>query len=414
MDSNVRLAGDANGHSATSGWMNDSGWMNNSRWVNYSGWMNTLENNYADWGMYSYDYDDQTPPLARVIRDVILPVICACGIVGIVLTVIVLTRKNMSTSTNCYLIGLSVSDCLFLLLLFCMSVAERGPMEKGSRAFYVFQVVATYMQILMNVCLLASIWTTVILAVERYFAICQPFMVGRLPSVRRARQILILNFFICCILRLPSFFAYRVSLHDDVSTNQTWVYILPSEFSTHYAYSYVYPWIVDVTIMSVVPFVLLATLNICLMLQVRKSNRYIQSNLINSEARGGGGSSVQREELQIAGMLISVIVVFFICQGPYVFYTAAISTHLLMTHNPQTMLYFLYTAQLLLTLKSALNFALYCWFSEKFWLTLKRLVCVRSSCVCCHPAAAQYSSALNGLRHCPSTNGNTRVTCTDV
>lgn len=34
---------------------------------------------------------------------------------------------------------------------------------------------------------------------------------------------------------------------------------------------------------------------------------------------------VQREELQITIMLISVIIVFFICQAPYVIYTAIVS-----------------------------------------------------------------------------------------
>lgn len=29
----------------------------------------------------------------------------------------------------------------------------------------------------------------------------------------------------------------------------------------------------------------------------------------------------------------------------------------------------------MLTLKSSVNFVLYCWFSEKFWATIKRLFC---------------------------------------
>lgn len=52
-----------------------------------------------------------------VIGRFVLPLICMFGIVGIVLTVIVLSQKNMTTSTNSYLLALSIADLLFLIML---------------------------------------------------------------------------------------------------------------------------------------------------------------------------------------------------------------------------------------------------------------------------------------------------------
>ena len=52
-----------------------------------------------------------------IIQHVILPLICACGLLGLVLTLLVLCQKTMRTSTNCYLTALAVADLLFLLLL---------------------------------------------------------------------------------------------------------------------------------------------------------------------------------------------------------------------------------------------------------------------------------------------------------
>lgn len=53
----------------------------------------------------------------KVVGHFVLPVICIFGIVGILLTVIVLSQKDMMTSTNCYLLALSIADLLFLVML---------------------------------------------------------------------------------------------------------------------------------------------------------------------------------------------------------------------------------------------------------------------------------------------------------
>ena len=49
---------------------------------------------------------------------------------------------------------------------------------------------------------------------------------------------------------------------------------------------------------------------------------FFQRNLMVTR---NASNVVQREELQITIMLISVIIVFFICQAPYVIYTALAS-----------------------------------------------------------------------------------------
>lgn len=38
-------------------------------------------------------------------------------------------------------------------------------------------------------------------------------------------------------------------------------------------------------------------------------------------------STAQREEMQVTVMLILVVIVFFICQAPYVAYTALVQRH---------------------------------------------------------------------------------------
>ena len=73
-------------------------------------------------------------------------------------------------------------------------------------------------------------------------------------------------------------------------------------------------------------------------------------------------------------------------QAPYVVYTAVVSIRRF-SEPTIALLVFKLLAVLLLALKSAVNFIVYCWFSEKFRVTLGRVfhyeVLRRLCCRCC-------------------------------
>ena len=306
----------------------------------------------------------ETHMVGTIIHRIILPAICACGILGIILTVIVLSHKNMYTSTNCYLMALSFADLIFLLIMATTLVDNQ--FVPDSKAYYRYVIYVTYSAIFMHIFLLASIWLTVMLAVERFIAICRPFLANKMCTVGKARIIVLIIYAVALICRLPNFWENRVVTLYDPITNSTLSYMEVTDFSTNEHYITLYPWIIDVFLTSMIPCLLLIILNVKLIWEVKKSTQYLQRNLV---IRANGTSSVaQKEDLQITIMLISVIMVFFICQAPYVIYTAIVSINKFAAHSSGFMV-FRYVTMLLLTLKSAVNFILYCWFSEKFLAT---------------------------------------------
>lgn len=238
-------------------------------------------------------------------------VICAFGIAGITLTVIVLSRKHMSNSTNVYLMALAVSDLVYLLIFASKRIGDRiienillnDPIAEARNIFEIYDIYASH---LMQICLLASIWLTVILAIERWIAICQPFLASKFCTVFRSRIYTAIVFLFAFLCRLPSLFEFRIDTHH--SPNQTSVFRSLTKFSSTISFSIVYPWIIDVFISSIIPFILLFILNAKLIVEVHKSTSYLQKNMTVANNR------IQREEIQIAVMLISVIIVFFICQ----------------------------------------------------------------------------------------------------
>ena len=152
---------------------------------------------------------------STVVHRIVLPIICAFGVAGIILTLIVLSRKSMRTSTNCYLMALSVADFAFLVLLASLFVHGAA---RHSNAFHIY---AAYAAVLTNVTLMASVWLTVLLAVERYVAICRPFLAARVCTVRVAVTAISAVFVLALVVRLPNFWEHRVTWYQDPFTGTT-------------------------------------------------------------------------------------------------------------------------------------------------------------------------------------------------
>jgi len=240
---------------------------------------------------------------STVIYHVVLPIICTFGIAGILLTLIVLSRKSMRTSTNCYLMALSVADLAFLVLLASLFI------HGAARYSNAFQIYATYAGIMTHVMLMASIWLTVLLAIERYVAICRPFLAVRVCTVRVAVTAIVAVFTLSFLSRLSNFWEHRVKWYrDPADNNRSVAYVDSTELAFDDVYIRLYPWLIDGALASIVPFVALLVLNVSLLREVRRSTRYLQHHV------SAVSTTTQREELQISVMLISIVVVFFVCQ----------------------------------------------------------------------------------------------------
>lgn len=331
---------------------------------------------------YTYDFDCNTTlsnqssvhvPGYEVFGTV-LPIVCFTGIVGIILTVIVLSRKNMCTSTNSYLISLAIADLGFLVILSTKFLESKLTHVQ----FYEFDVFFKYAQIFLHTFLLTSVWVTVMLAVERYIAICHPLRAISICTVKRSRIMIVVIFFVSFYMRISNFFEFRIAESVDPCTSKVFRYVEITEFGRNKAYKKAYAWTVDGIICAVIPFLSLLFLNIRLITEIRKSTKYLQYHLGNDSNMQ---TVVSTEQLKITMMLISIIFVFFVCQAPYVVvicykniydYEADQAGHL-----PDSMHIIIYTTIFLLGLKSSFNFIIYCWFSEKFWITFQRLFCLR-------------------------------------
>ncbi|XP_041349882.1 sex peptide receptor-like [Gigantopelta aegis] len=308
------------------------------------------------------------------LESTILPVVCCSGIIGIILTVIVLSRKTMCTSTNCYLVALAIADLLFLLILSVQILLGKVNRTDGytidSSVYIIFN---HYSSIFMNASHLTSVWVTVMLAVERYIAICHPLRAMAICNMSRARTVIVVLAILAFLTRIPNFFDFKfftVTVKGRQIITINWI---SDAYDTG-----LYSWIVDGILTAILPFSILLVLNLRLILEIRKSSRYLRYHL----AVGCSLQSViSTEQMKITLMLLAIIVAFFLCQGPYVVYNAMMAYNYIICFDSSINTYwfivFKLVGKILLALKSSCNFVLYCWLSEKFWSTFKRIFCLR-------------------------------------
>lgn len=288
-------------------------------------------------------------------------VVLILAVFGIMLTLFVLCRKHMCTSTNCYFISLAIADLGFLLLF-----ATRW--LETELDYILYDVYFRYAMIFLSTFLMASVWVTVMLAIERYIAICHSLRASSICTVKRAVIINILVFVFSFICRIPNFFEYSLKTAMSYDCTER-TYIEPTPLGLNTTFRSTYQWI-NCILMTIVPFSALLYLNIRLIVEIRKSTHYLMDNIVHD-------SNLQnvlgREQRRVTLMLISIVIVFFMCQAPYVTYTvySSIAGYHVRESSPIVLEF----ARALFMLKSVLNFILYCWFSEKFRDTFKKELC---------------------------------------
>lgn len=163
----------------------------------------------------------------KVISSLLLVVICASGIVGNVMVIlVVLTTKHMRTPTNCYLVSLAVADLMVLTAAGLPSITDS---LSGSWLFGRYGCLSvTYFQYLgIN----ASSCSITAFTIERYIAICHPIKAQFLCTLSRAKKIILLVWLFTSLYCLMWFYLSDIQeLHYDNVTIVTCGYRIPRRF----------------------------------------------------------------------------------------------------------------------------------------------------------------------------------------
>lgn len=105
-----------------------------------------------------------------IVQKLCVPLVVLIGVVGNSLSLVVLTRKCMRSSTNSYLTALALFDLLYLVFSFTLSLNHYRCFSSSYSYVHWFPVARVFTDMFANV----SVILTVTFTVERYIGVCHP------------------------------------------------------------------------------------------------------------------------------------------------------------------------------------------------------------------------------------------------
>ena len=319
-------------------------------------------------------------------------IISGFGLLGNILSIIVLSNKRMSSTTSLYLMALAVFDSLVLVsLILFMALPSiyyfTGKLESYNRFYPYLHPFAYPTALTAQTC---SIYITVGFTVERYIAVCHPLKATKMCTMSRARKSLLLIFACSLTYNIPRMLEYQTVHKTDPLTNETYVMYTKTNLGHNKTFCHIYFIYMNMIVMLIVPFTVLAVLNTLLIRAVKHSER----------AQGKVSHRTCRDN-NLTVMLISVVIVFLICQVPSIVDNILMATLPEKTLNSPPLVKLTCICSLMVITNSAVNFYLYCMFGHKFRMIFCSFFCrcyLRVAKGVDHDALLAHSNNLSSVR----------------
>lgn len=328
--------------------------------VNESSGMSTFQENSSDVSLYPpSDYPFQYQVISVIIGIVIFLV----GMLGNILVIVVVCRtKCMHTPTNCYLLSLSVADCLVLLSATLPSIPEpffhTGEWPWG-------RITCSVLIFLQYLGVQASSLSITMFTIERYIAICHPMRAQRMCTVQRAKRIIIAIWIFTTLYCAPWLGLTAVVENEKTGIPQC-VHRLERE-------KYLAYYLTDLIAFYVVPLlvsgILYALIARILFINTMPRSKSEEQHCTKDKFRVKTSTSNSRK--QVVRMLIVIFGVFAILWMPYRVMVVYNSFASIKYHDP----WFLLFCRIMVYINSAINPILYNAMSVKFRRAFQNILC---------------------------------------
>lgn len=282
------------------------------------------------------------------------------GILGNIVTMIILSRPQMRSSINYLLIGLARCDTVLILtsmLLYGVTSWYPYTGYMGGYYFFVYPRIAPVVYPISAASQTASSYLTLMVSLERYVAVCHPLRARALCTYGRSRYYVAFCVCVAVLYNVCKLWEAQMIAFDSPTLGRIYcISSTPMRRNPLYITLYIH-WCYLI-VNYFIPFTGLVVFNTLIFRQVRRANRERQ-RLSRSEKR----------EIGLATMLLAVVVVFFVLNvlALYVNVSEAFYQHI----NDELVV----MSNLCVTFNSCVNFIIYVIFGEKFKRLFFALFC---------------------------------------
>lgn len=293
---------------------------------------------------------------------ILLNLVGVLGILGNILSMIILSRPQMRSSINYLLIGLARCDTMLIITSMLLFGVPAIYPYTGYLRYYYLRLLPEISRVVYPLAMsaqTASVYLTLTVTLERYVAVCHPLRARALCTYGRARiyVVVIILFSIC--YNIPRFFEVDLSKYEDSEFGFVYC-ITASDLRAEPDYINIYIHWLYLVFIYFIPFLSITFFNSMIYRQVRKANRERQRL-----------SRTEKREIGLATMLFCVVIVFICCN------ILALLINIIEAFSGEIYDRLVKTSNLLVTINSSVNFIIYVIFGEKFKRIFLLLFCKR-------------------------------------
>ena len=305
-----------------------------------------------------------------------LPVLIPIGLIGNVLSFLVMTKPNNRKMSTCvYMASLSINDNILMLLClhyYLVSAVQIHTWHSFECKLHAFAALFA----LQN-----GTFQVLAMTVDKYIAIKWPHKAAIYSTARRAKVITVSVSICVCIYNIPHFFPSIAIRYPCIG------------YAINGAITKVYTWFTFV-LNAIIPFTMLIYMNCVIVNAVRNSHVFFKANNETTNKGRDQGIETRRKTMKSAEkhlviMLLWVTILFLIllCPTYFRFIYLVFAKRDTPFKYAQSMLFSEITSELYVS-NSGINFFLYCISGQKFRNDLREILC----CCCQRKDQLQSSS----------------------
>ena len=290
---------------------------------------------------------------------------CILGMMGNALSFTAF-QKDRRTPAVTLLQCLACSDFVLLLAVFITDdipyACDYSPTCENIWNFWPY---IRYIWLMTPMSHMCSIWFVVLIAMNRYWAVCKPHNMHQFWSLQRTVIYVIGVICMVFVFNMPRFFEYKMVsvLQDDNVT--VLVQERRTEFGMHYAYKFVYKAYLVNILLILLPLLTLILLTIPIIHAIRMQKK---------ANKGKPKTTLSKASQEITFVLSLVLVVAIVCQTPLAVFHFIRNEYRIKCGDFVN--YLDNISKLFVTINSSINFVIYCLFSSRF----RRLLIATAFC----------------------------------
>lgn len=294
---------------------------------------------------------------------------CVFGFVGNSLSFVVMQHDRRVHAATFLLQVMAMTDNAFLLATGFSQIVAALLIYRDCTEHPVLPFMYKYVHPLVHITQLATVWITVLVAFNRYIAICRPFQAQHLCTMSKVRAQVSVMFLLIVLYNIPRFCEYDINYEWDSATNTTQTKSEESQMKKNPTYNMVYENILYCILVFLGPLIVLVVFNVSLVRELlRVHRRQVARHLPPSKAKG------EEQEQNITLVMVVIIIVFLVCQTPaYInqLLSYALGGEAYDCGKPYY--YYFHVSNLVVSSNSVFNFVIYCVFRKQFRQRLKNV-----------------------------------------